>query len=124
MALLCRGLAYCQFRDYRQKIEMTSKHRSLNNVFWGVVAGRIGRGRQATSTPRRHDESFHNNSTRRQHHESFPIVKTFVVSSWCHTVSRRPSVVQLAARGPIRPLTSSNPARDYPPENVVHRPVF
>jgi len=26
--------------------------------------------------------------------------------------------------GRIRPATHSNPARDYPPENVVHRLVF
>jgi len=36
--------AYCQFINYRQQIEMTAKHRSVNNVLWRVVAGRIGRG--------------------------------------------------------------------------------
>jgi len=28
------------------------------------------------------------------------------------------------AAGHIRPVTPSNPARDHPPENVVHRPVM
>jgi len=37
--------AYSQFIDYKQWIEMTAKHWSVNNVFWRVVAGRIGRGR-------------------------------------------------------------------------------
>ena len=33
-------------------------------------------------------------------------------------------VVQLAARGPHPAATPSNPARHYPSENIVHRPVF
>jgi len=35
--------AYCQYIHNRQK--MTEKHRSVNNVLWRVVAGRIRRGR-------------------------------------------------------------------------------
>ena len=33
--------AYCQFIDYRQKIEMTAERRSVNNVFWRVVAAGV-----------------------------------------------------------------------------------
>jgi len=38
--------AYCQFIDYRQQTEITAKYRSVNNVFWRVRAGRIGRARE------------------------------------------------------------------------------
>ena len=51
--------ADCQFIDYRQKIEMTAKHRSVNNVFWRIIAGRIGSGRGLDQIISYHIISYH-----------------------------------------------------------------
>jgi len=48
----------------------------------------------------------------------------FITLRQCSSPYNTPGLSNWRPAGRIRPATPSNPARSYPPENVVHRHVF
>jgi len=103
---------------------MTSKHRSVDNVFWRVVAGRIRRGRgpdAARGPPVGQHWAYATRCDTTRILRKFSQLENFrgvdVVWNYCENF-RRVFVVSTWLVDPFQ----SGPR--LPPENVVQRPVF